>query len=85
MGAPPTTNAGQSTNTNPAFPVSDDAEGVVKRSPASSLVNQNTKKIVRRRPVNLIDANGKLIDLGKIIILSRFQVNHFTKQAVFRR
>jgi len=81
MAAPPTTNAGQSATSNSAPQVSDDADGVVKRSPVSSLVNQNAKQIIRRRPVNLVDVNGKLVDLGKTYY--NFQVNHLLRKFLF--
>ncbi|XP_032787866.2 uncharacterized protein LOC116925290 [Daphnia magna] len=56
MAAPPTPNVAQT-----ASAANGDADGVVKRSPAVG--NQNAKKIVRRRPVSVIDANGKLVDI----------------------
>lgn len=64
MAAPPTPKAGDS-ETNPPSSVRNDSDGIFKRSPAPAVGNQNAKTIVRRRPVTVINGNGKLVDFGK--------------------
>jgi hypothetical protein len=48
------------------------SDGIMKRSSTSTLGNQiGQNPVVRKRRVNVLDANGKLVDFGKLFFLFR--------------